>query len=175
MYYAVTRTDELQHHGIKGMKWGVRRYQNADGTLTEAGKRKLSKKYKRHIIAYEKDSMRNRRSLNIRAYNETADDYNNGKIAEFNRTHDSKSKNYASEYAKQFTNDYHKKYDKLMLSEIESNRHYKKAQEILEKYSMVEFDDRARKNSEFVRDLKEAMANGKTSWDLDMKKYLPDD
>lgn len=28
----------LEHHGIKGMKWGVRRYQNKDGTLTSAGK-----------------------------------------------------------------------------------------------------------------------------------------
>lgn len=28
------------HHGIKGQRWGVRRYQNADGTWTEAGKRR---------------------------------------------------------------------------------------------------------------------------------------
>lgn len=32
----------LEHYGILGMKWGVRRYQNSDGTLTEAGKRRLS-------------------------------------------------------------------------------------------------------------------------------------
>lgn len=30
--------NSLQHWGIKGMKWGVRRYQNDDGTLTAAGK-----------------------------------------------------------------------------------------------------------------------------------------
>lgn len=31
---------ELKHYGVKGMKWGVRRYQNSDGTLTAAGKKR---------------------------------------------------------------------------------------------------------------------------------------
>lgn len=36
--------DELCHWGIKGMKWGVRRYQNKDGTLTPAGKKRYDDK-----------------------------------------------------------------------------------------------------------------------------------
>ena len=35
-----TRTNELQHHGIKGQKWGIRRFQNKDGSLTPAGKKR---------------------------------------------------------------------------------------------------------------------------------------
>ena len=61
MYY-------IAHHGIRGMKWGVRRYQNEDGSLTDAGKKryirdsgrltKLNESYKRKQIkankAYQK-------------------------------------------------------------------------------------------------------------------------
>lgn len=35
----------LIHHGIKGQRWGVRRYQRPDGTLTREGKRRASKIY----------------------------------------------------------------------------------------------------------------------------------
>ena len=32
----------LAHYGVLGMKWGVRRYRNEDGTLTEAGKKRYN-------------------------------------------------------------------------------------------------------------------------------------
>ena len=35
--------NELYHFGIKGMKWGIRRYQNKDGTLTKARRRRAQK------------------------------------------------------------------------------------------------------------------------------------
>lgn len=45
--YRVARSNpssgELKHYGITGQKWGVRRYENEDGTLTPAGKERYSK------------------------------------------------------------------------------------------------------------------------------------
>lgn len=40
-------TPSLQHYGIKGQKWGVRRFQNADGTLTAEGRRRAKREYKK--------------------------------------------------------------------------------------------------------------------------------
>lgn len=36
----ISEREYIAHHGIKGQKWGIRRYQNPDGSLTEAGKKR---------------------------------------------------------------------------------------------------------------------------------------
>lgn len=46
LYY----NNQIWHWGVKGMKWGVRRYQNTDGSLTDAGK----KRYDRDVVTNKK-------------------------------------------------------------------------------------------------------------------------
>lgn len=41
--YSYFQQEHLSHHGIKGQRWGIRRYQNADGSLTAAGKKRYDR------------------------------------------------------------------------------------------------------------------------------------
>lgn len=46
----MSRTEYIEHHGILGMKWGVRRYQNEDGSLTNAGRTRYGIKKAQHPV-----------------------------------------------------------------------------------------------------------------------------
>lgn len=62
--YILTSTGELYHWGVKGMKWGVRRYQNKDGSLTPRGKKRqkeLSADEKERVS--RQNDLKNRRTM----------------------------------------------------------------------------------------------------------------
>lgn len=83
LYYE--RNNELYHHGIKGMHWGVRRYQNADGTLTEAGLARAAanstddRPLKKELKSYSKQVDRYRKGEELYRQGHRITDYENKK------------------------------------------------------------------------------------------------
>ena len=56
-YFGIDRGSHyLFHHGIQGMKWGIRRFQNSDGSLTAAGKKRYSSFKTNLVLASDKYS-----------------------------------------------------------------------------------------------------------------------
>ena len=145
----------LQHHGVKGMKWGVRRYQNADGSLTDKGKKLVAEEYRKRTIEGAKDLNKNWEKMNVRAYNKAAQYMNNGGIEKFNKQQEKK---YGKDFAKRdgYVDDYLEKFDALVSKNLDrslyrfytTNKHWQEAQALVDEYNMVEWDDAAQKNAE---------------------------
>lgn len=86
--FYIRRQNELYHHGIKGQRWGIRRYQNEDGTLTPEGRKhygiegldssrrnfKSSSQAKREYIKESKELNKKLRKGNRKLYDEAYDE-----------------------------------------------------------------------------------------------------
>ena len=151
----------LEHHGIRGMHWGVRRYQNEDGSLTEKGKQKVSAQYKKHEIAGDQEVAKQYTNLYVKAYNKSADTMNNGGIAKFNAA---QQKKYGDNFYKRqgYEEDYEKQFNKLLSQNLEKTLYdfrsstpaYQKADELVKKYDMKSWDELAKSNYEVVDELR---------------------
>ena len=98
--YIIEHDDSFQHWGIKGQKWGVRRYENEDGTLTDEGKaryRKDAAEARREIGEASRNPMDNVGTLEGR-YMMTG--WGGGKYRRLNRTIMNNTRSEAKEYDK---------------------------------------------------------------------------
>ena len=128
--YAISRTDELYHWGIKGQKWGVRRFENPDGTLTEEGKaryhskdsqKKLAKAVKKTVDSLNplydsrakkvvnspqvKDALAKVKDLKD-AVNKAYDEYNQMEYDWYNRKNPKMYDKYTRKYAEKSSKEY---------------------------------------------------------------------
>lgn len=159
-------TDYLAHYGVKGMRWGVRRYQKPDGSLTDDGKKKVSKMYKKQADKVTAELNRRSTDMYVSAYNKAAQKMNNGGIDEFNKQQEKKyGKNFAKRagymddyedmFSKELTNNMNKSLDEF----YKSNKNFKKAQALVDEFGMTKWDDLAKENSEVIKKLQKSLNN----------------
>ena len=116
-------SNELQHWGIKGMKWGVRRYQNADGSLTPAG-----------IKRYRDEAEDIERQLNTGKKETTAEDYEKA----LNRM---KTVSTSAEGVRRINSDLNQVKDPAMERRIRKNASQMSDKELYEKVQRMNVED----------------------------------
>lgn len=157
--------DEIYHFGVKGMKWGVRRYQNADGTLTAAGKKRISKQYSKTAEKTVRDLSKSATRRYIESHNRAADYMNREGNDKFNSQQEKKygkkyteRESYFDDYQKAFDEVFTKYYDQSLSNFYKTNKNYKKGKELVDKYEMKSWDELAKNNEKTIDELRAIVA-----------------
>lgn len=133
----ITHTHELEHHGIKGMRWGIRRYQNEDGSLTDKGIKRYAEK------GYAEDSYKRNTTKLGKAY----DRYTGAHKIQGKIQADISSKKKNQQRAEQYLNDHNKIKHPVTKKDISGKRKidYKevayRGQKIVNKMALMSITD----------------------------------
>lgn len=156
--------NELYHYGVPGMKWGVRRYQNKDGSLTAAGKKHIGKQYEKTAKKVTAKLGAQYNSMYVKSYNKAADDMNRGGIDKFNAE---QRKKYGENYTQRdgYMSDYQKTFDKRFnkymntsLNDFYKNdKNFQKCEKLVKQYDMTEWNELAKKNAAAINDLRQTI------------------
>lgn len=142
--------DELYHHGIKGQKWGVRRFQNPDGSLTAEGKRRYGSVENFNRLSAAEAKMQKAKRARSEAYS----NYNN----EYNKAQGFKNSFYGISPNKKHRQAATSQWEKTIIAGQKANKankdyktakkEYKKLEKSVSKLAKVKAKDLSKANAE---------------------------
>lgn len=150
IYYVagVPYSSELYHHGIKGQRWGIRRFENTDGTLTPEGKERYTKKYLNKKIKENDRTIRRLKETSLNKYD--AFKKRSSRIEEKLRSENAAHKEALERYNTMSEKD-RRKIDRIMKLRNTGNSSFKTiARDFTDKYVDAKLYDRKKSNAEYV-------------------------